>query len=300
MLITRIEDLKEGLQIILPGTFTRESLIESLRASIKAIKVDLVLATDLIAIVGNEKLENYKLLSTIAIYNNIKSETVSPIISYLIGVLNILDNNSRDIEKMLLDMPEINIKENINLRSGILYKVVNDYYLINRFILDLLNYTIDIYANTKRYDEKEISYKTLENDISALVQVAQFYAEDKNFGKDFEKTYPDILVNLTNSDSDSFLDTIVKKIKGKGIVNSLFKGFKYNPIYIIGKLLVDIELKKAQSLKEKQEMLKFKIIEAQSLNSEGKIDNAKMQKAIESYTKDIDKLEYEINRILKS
>ena len=62
----------------------------------------------------------------------------------------------------------------------------------------------------------------------------------------------------------------------------------------------EVVTKYAGMKKDKQEMLKFKIIEAQSLNAEGKIDNEKMAKAIASYQKEIDKAEYEIIRILKA
>lgn len=299
-MINNIENLKSGLSEILPDSFEKDALLENFRNSLKALKVNMGLAVELINIVGEDKLNKYTYLTTIATYNNIKADTVSPIISYLIGILNILDENSREIEKLLLDISDINLRNNINLRSAMLYKIVADYYLLNRFILDLFNYTIDTYSNDKREDKQEHTYKTLEDIELTFISIAKFYAEDAKFGKNFEKTYPDILIELGNKDSDSFLDTIIKKIKGKGIINSLSKGFKYNPIYYIGKMIIDSDLKKAQSLKEKQEMLKFKIIEAQTLNTEGKIDNEKMAKAIATYQKEIDKAEYEILRILKS
>lgn len=299
-MINNIENLKNGLSEVLPDSFEKDALLENFRNSLKALKINLGLATELIEIVGEDKLTNYMYLTTIATYNNIKADTVAPILSYLVGILHILDENSREVEKLLLDIADVSLRSNINLRSAMLYKIVNDYYLFNRVILDLFNNTIDTYSNDKREERKEDFYKNLDNIEVTFIQLAKFYAEDSNFGKNFEKTYPDILIELGNRDSDPFLDTIIKKLKGKGVVNSLSKGFKYNPVYIIGKLIIDSELKKAQTLKDKQEMLKFKIIEAQSLNADGKIDNDKMSKAIASYQKEIDKAEYEIVRILKA
>lgn len=299
-MINNIDNLKTGLAEVLPDSFNKETLLENFRSTLKSLKVNLGLATELMDIVGKDKLIKYTYLSTIATYNNIKADTVSPIISYLIGVLNILDDNAREVEKLILDISDINLRSNINFRSAMLYKIVSDYYFLNRFILDLFNYTIDTYSNDKREELKDYNYRTLEEVELTFIQLAKFYSEDAKFAKEFEKTYPDILIDLGSKDSDSFLDTIIKKIKGKGVVNSLSSGFKYNPIYIIGKMFIDSDLRKAQSLKDKQEMLKFKIIEAQSLNAEGKIDNEKMAKAIASYQKEIDKAEYEIIRILKA
>ena len=297
-MINNIGDLKLGLAEHIPATFKKSDLIDSFKESIGFLKTNITLAKDVAELVGDDSIGNYPLLETLLKYNSIKGDKASVAIMFIIGLLNSLEDNSRDIEKKLLDMPDVVVKNNILLSSAMLYKLVNDYYFINRYTAELMNYIVDIYGNNKRDEPREINIKGLVDTEMSFLKVTKFLSEDDKFAKNFDANYPEVIIDLGSKDTEPFLDTVIRKVKGKGAINILSSGFKYNPIYQIGKMIIDSRIKKAKTLKEKQDMLKFKIIEAQTLNEEGKIDNEKMRKAIETYQKEIDKADYEIIRIL--
>lgn len=297
-MINNINDLKLGLTEHLPATFNKSDLIETFKESLNFLKVNITLAKDVGELVVNDNISEYPLLKTLLTYNGIKGDKAVIAMMFILGLLNNLDDNSRDIEKELLNLPDVVVKNNILLSSAMLFKLVNDYYFINRYITELLNYIVDIYGNSKRDDAREINIKNLTDNELSFLKLTKFLSEDDKFAKNFSSNYPEVIIELGSKDSEPFLDTIIKKIKGKGAINILSSGFKYNPIYQIGKMIIDSRVKKAKTLKERQDMLKFKIIEAQTLNEEGKIDNEKMRKAIAKYQEEIDKAEYEIIRIL--
>lgn len=297
-MINNISDLKLGLVEHLPATFNKSDLIETFKESLNFLKTNIVLAKDVGELVVNDNISEYPLLKTILTYNGIKGDKAVVAMMFILGLLNSLEDNSRDIEKKLLDLPDVVVANNILLSSAMLFKLVNDYYFVNRYVTELLNYVVDIYGNSKRDDAREIDIKNLTDNELSFLKVSKFLSEDDKFAKNFSSNYPEVIIELGSKDSEPFLDTIIKKIKGKGAINILSSGFKYNPIYQIGKMIIDSRVKKAKTLKERQDMLKFKIIEAQTLNEEGKIDNEKMKKAIAKYQEEIDKAEYEIIRIL--
>lgn len=297
-MINNIADVKLGLVEYLPATFNKSELIETFKESLNFLKINITLAKDVGELVVDDNISEYPLLKTLLTYNGIKGDKVVIAMMFILGLLNNLDDNSRDIEKELLNLPDVVVKNNILLSSAMLFKLVNDYYFINRYITELLNYVVDIYGNSKRDDKREIDMKNLSDNELSFLKLTKFLSEDDKFAKNFSSNYPEVIIELGSKDSEPFLDTIIKKIKGKGAINILSSGFKYNPIYQIGKMIIDSRVKKAKTLKERQDMLKFKIIEAQTLNEEGKIDNEKMKKAIAKYQEEIDKAEYEIIRIL--
>lgn len=297
-MINNINDLKLGLAECLPATFSKSDLIETFKESLSFLKTNIILAKDVSELIKDDNISDYPMLKTMLTYNNIKGDKAVVATMFIIGLLNSLDDNSRDIEKELLNLPDVVVKNNILLSSAMLFKLVNDYYFINRYITELLNYIVDIYGNSKRDDVREINIKNLTDNELSFLKLTKFLSEDDKFAKNFSSNYPEVTIELGSKDSEPFLDTIIKKIKGKGVINILSSGFKYNPIYQIGKMIIDSRVKKAKTLKERQDMLKFKIIEAQTLNEEGKIDNEKMKKAIAKYQEEIDKAEYEIIRIL--
>ena len=297
-MINNITDVKLGLVEYLPATFSKSDLIETFKESLSFLKTNITLAKDVSELIKDDNISDYPMLKTMLTYNNIKGDKAVVATMFIIGLLNSLDDNSRDIEKELLNLPDVVVKNNILLSSAMLFKLVNDYYFINRYITELLDYVVDIYGNSKRDDAREINIKNLVDNELSFLKLTKFLSEDDKFAKNFSSNYPEVIIELGSKDSEPFLDTIIKKIKGKGAINILSSGFKYNPIYQIGKMIIDSRVKKAKTLKERQDMLKFKIIEAQTLNEEGKIDNEKMKKAIAKYQEEIDKAEYEIIRIL--
>ena len=65
-------------------------------------------------------------------------------------------------------------------------------------------------------------------------------------------------------------------------------------------VLIKSRIAKAKSMREKQEMLKYKILDIKAMNEDGTISNEKMEKAIAHYQNEIDTLEYKIIKIIEN
>jgi len=298
-MITNIENLKVILNGILPDSFRKDDLVNTFQDTRDTLKTLLKQYADVLKIFKDEKIEDYSFLSDLNLLLGIKSKKTSDTLAFLLNLLQVLDSNKNAVEKLVLDIDDINIKDNINLRTAVIYKVVSDYYFFTRFLADILNYALDVYRFNKTGKEYTKDIKLDMSNSGYLTDNVYNYSD--NFAKDIEKDIPDINISLSNSETDSFLDTIIKKIRGKDSAINLVgtSNFKNNVIYIIGKIITDIQIKKAKSLKDKVEMIKYKILEAEALNEKGEIDNEQLAKAIAKYQEEIDEAEYKIERILK-
>lgn len=299
-MITDIKTLKTILEGTLPDSFRKDDLVTTFQDTRETLKALLKQYADVLKIFKDEKIEDYSYFIDLNMLLGIKSKKTADTLAFLLNLLQVLDSNKNAVEKLVLNIEnDVNIKDNINLRAAVIYKVVSDYYFFTRFLADILNYALDAYRFNKTGKEYTRDIKLDMSNAGYLADNVYSYSD--NFAKDIEKDVPDIQISLATAESDSFLDTIIKKIRGKDSAINLVgtSNFKNNIIYIIGKMITDIQIKKAKTLKDKVEMIKYKILEAEALNEKGEIDNEQLAKAIAKYEEEIDEAEYKIERILK-
>lgn len=315
-MINNLNDLKKSLAETIPDNFKKEDLLNTFKETIKSIPITIDTIEDALPIFKDKNvndIDGYILLEQIAAELEIKNPKIDSVLYYLISVLEIFKKESGELQKYMVDMEEIIIKDNIKLRDAAMYRVTSDIYFINRFILDILNYVLTI-AKAKKLalvrgeDIKLVSdmlvsneswYRILtENVLNFTDLLVNRYSE---FSADlFKDSTFDTMVPLKSYESDGFLKTVIDKILGKKKPIQILGqyGFRYSPIFWIGKMYIKSQLAKAKSMRDKQEMLKYKILDIKAMGESGEISNEKMEKAIAHYQSEIDTYEYKINKIL--
>ena len=175
--------------------------------------------------------------------------------------------------------------------------ITKDYYI---------NFLIKIYRERACHsDFSELNEKKLKiiNKYLGLNDYVQFDFKKKIFifkADSINDSEFDTIVPLKSYEADGFLKTIVDKILGKKKPIQILGeyNFRYSPIFWIGKMYIKSQVAKAKSMKDKQEMLKYKILDIKAMADDGLITNEKLEKAIAHYQKEIDNYEYKINKIL--
>lgn len=317
-MLKNLKDLKESIAATIPDNFKKEDLLEVFKETTKSIVVTLDTIEDALPIFKDKNIndmDGYILLEQIASQIGLKTSKVDDVLYYLVSVLKMFKEDSSTIQSHIVDMEDIIIRDNIKLRDAAMYKLVNDISFINRFSLDILNYVLTLAkakksAIIRNEDIKLVSdamvsdeywYKIMsENSLNFTDLLADVYKDfDVNEFKDSEF---DTMIPLKSPETDGFLKTILDKIfnKKKSIQVVGAYNFRYSPIFAIGKMIIKSRIAKAKSMREKQEMLKYKILDIKAMADDGKISNEKMEKAITHYQSEIDNLEYKINKILEN
>lgn len=317
-MLKNLKDLKGSIANSIPDSFKKEDLLDVLSETSKSIVVTLDVIADSLPIFKDKEVNNidgYILLEQIASQMNIKTSKVDEVLLYLVSVLEMFKKDSSAIQGYIVDMENIIIRDNIKLRDAAMYKLVNDISFINRFSLDILNYVLTIAklkrsAVIRKEDVKLISdamvsdeywYKIMsENSLNFTDLLAEKYKEFNI--EDFKDSTFDTMIPLKSPESDGFLKTILDKILGRNKAVQIVGAynFRYSPIFVIGKMIIKSRIAKAKSMREKQEMLKYKILDIKAMADDGKISNEKMEKAIAHYQAEIDNLEYKIDKILEN
>lgn len=317
-MLKNLKDLKESIAATIPDNFKKEDLLEVFKETTKSIVVTLDTIEDALPIFKDKNIndiDGYILLEQIASQIGLKTSKVNDVLYYLVSVLKMFKEDSSTIQSHIVDMEDIIIRDNIKLRDAAMYKLVNDISFINRFSLDILNYVLTLAkakksAIIRNEDIKLVSdamvsdeywYKIMsENSLNFTDLLADVYKDfDVNEFKDSEF---DTMIPLKSPETDGFLKTILDKIfnKKKSVQVVGAYNFRYSPIFAIGKMIIKSRIAKAKSMREKQEMLKYKILDIKAMADDGKISNEKMEKAITHYQSEIDNLEYKINKILEN
>jgi hypothetical protein len=177
-------------------------------------------------------------------------------------------------------------------KDAAILKILNDIGGMNIFILDLSYYII------MEKDSGGMSKKKI-----AMIQETayDFAISVKAYSVNFEKLIKDLpkVSNTTINISDGKDSMLQSLIAHTGISLSLpfTKGFVNNPIYHIRMWMVDREIAKYESLKERKKLIELRLMELK-LEEEGQAD-PKLRKQIEYYEERLSKLDYEIDKLEK-
>ncbi len=232
------------------------------------------------------------------------------------NILNIIGNSSniryKDHKELFVKIRDILTKINANHKPFIaliqnelsdvvtdtaatpkdaaILKILNDIGAMNIFILDLSYYVI------MEKDSGGISKKK----IATIQDTAYDFAISlREYGKDFTKLIKDIpkvsdsIINI-NDGKDSMLQSLIAHT-GISLSLPFTKGFVNNPIYHIRMWLVDREVEKYESLKERRKLIELRLTELK-LEEDGQADQG-LRKQIEYYEDRLSKLDYEIDQL---
>jgi len=191
------------------------------------------------------------------------------------------------IEKELSD---VITDKTVTAKDAAILRMVNDLGAMNTYVLDLAYYII---MDKKITDLPKFKLNMIKNNLNGFGNSFQAYGS--NFGRLIEDMHK-ISSNVVsiNEGKESFLSLNLSKT-GKTVDLPMANGFINNPIYHIRMWMVDKEVEKYESLKDKKRLIELRLMELKlEDNNEG---DPKLRKQIEYYEDKLSKIEYKIEKI---
>jgi hypothetical protein len=275
-------------------TVKKEDVIKTTEFVFNNLTNDVITAIeDVIANSDSSLIENSGILKNLNMFSELKAKNNKDL---LIKIKDIFT----DIEKSYKDMLAV-IENNLSdvitntastPKDAAILKVVSDIGSMNIFIMDLLYSVIMDKENSML---PSIKLKSVEANTPEFIKCIKYY------GKNFSKVVKDLpkvsstVINI-NDGKESMLSGLLSHA---GVLLTLphTQGFTNNPIYHIRMWMIDREIVKYESLKDRKKMIELRLLELK-LDEQGESDT-KLQKQIQYYEEKLNKLEYEIAKLEK-
>ncbi len=286
-----IDELKRYLNVM-SETIEKDNIVQSLDAVMTGISNDTIPSLETLVKNGDiAVIAKSEILKTISKTTKIKGKDNKEFLSKLKTVfLNIL-KSEKDLRKLVdKEIPDLITNKTATARTIAIIKLIDDIFGMSNYTLDL---TYMIITDPNKSDLPKKKFQNIRENISSYTSALLMYS------KDFAKTLTDLskVSNETIYDKEGNSGMIDKLLGTTGKLMNLPKtqGFKYNPIYWLRMRLVDREIAKYESLKDKKRLLELKLLELR-LQEKSESDPA-LTKQIEYYENKLSKLEYEISEL---
>lgn len=276
-------------------TVRREDVLKNLENTLSILNDEVIPALDgVISNGGNYKvLLDNNLLKTIANTSGIKAKDNRDLLVKIKGLLVNVTKSGKDLTKVVEnDLSEIVTDKTGTVRDVAIIKVVADISSLGMFTLDLLYFVLSNNgADESNYPK--IKFQKIRDGIPS------YSASLKSYAGHFANTVKDLPKVATipakvDPSKISMFEKLVGK-SGKSINLPNTQGFNGNPVYSIRMWLVDREIAKYESLKEKRKLIDLKLMELKV--QETGDENPALRKQIEYFEDKISKVEYEIAQI---
>lgn len=208
---------------------------------------------------------------------------------YFINVIKDLQKNEDAIRKAVKDLPEHIPTKFITSKKASTLGIVST---VGSFALCSLDIAILMISDADGNDFSPSIVTQMNNSLAGISPVLEFIKNVKTHIQNLNKTDDEININ----DDNIRLESILKSNGGLPDIPNMNFSFIGKVAYNIGTWLVDMEMKKYDSLKLKKQYLLKRLLEI-----EGKLSNSpedvKLKKAKEVYVNEIEKTNYAILKI---
>jgi len=276
-------------------TVRREDVLKNLENTLSILNDDVIPALDgAISNGGKYKvlLEN-NLLKTISNTSGLKAKDNRELLVKIKGLLVNITKSGKDLTKVVEnDLSEIVTDKTGTVRDIAIIKVVADISSLSMYTLDLI-YFVLTNNGTDDSNYPKIKFQSVRDGVPSYSAGLKAYAGNfANTVKDLPKVAT--LAAKVEPSKVSMFERLVGK-NGKTLNLPNTQGFVNNPVYHVRMWLVDREVAKYESLKDKRKLLDLKLMELKV--QETGDENPKLRKRIEYYEDKISKAEYEIAQI---
>jgi len=273
-------------------TVKKDSVSKSLDFIMANINNDVIPALEVVIDNGNlSNIETSSLLTTLGRSSNIKYKDNRDILVKIKGgFVNISKSYNTLSDLVEKELNDIITDKTITAKDAAILRIINDIGSMNSFILDFVYL---ILVDEKNTDLPKVKLKQIRDNVSTFASAYRVYGD--NFNKLLQDTYK-ISTNTIdiNEGKESMISVMLAK-SGKIVNLPTASGFITNPIYHIRLWLVDKEIKKYESLKDKKRLIELKVMELKlEQNNES---DPKLVKQIEYYENKLSRVEYEIEKI---
>jgi hypothetical protein len=276
-------------------TVKKEDVLKNLENTLSILNDEVVPALD--GVISNagkyDLLLNNNILKSVANTSGIKVKDNRDLLVKIKGLLVNITKSGGDLTKIVEeDLSDIITDKTGTVKDIAIIKVVSDIGSLAMFTLDLV-YFVLTNNGTSDSNYPKIKFNNIRNGVPAYSASLKSYLG--NFAaivKDLPKVAS--VPAKVETSKISMLERLAGK-SGKLINLPNTQGFVGNPIYSIRMWLVDREISKYESLKDKRKLLDLKLMELKVQESGD--ENPKLRKQIEYYEDKISKVEYQIAQV---
>lgn len=176
-------------------------------------------------------------------------------------------------------------------KAATIIRLVNDIGFMCFYTMDLVYFSI---TSEKESDFPKIKYSKFENDLPVFIEALNIYAED--YTVKVINTLDQVSTTEFNINDGNILTYLQSIVFKTGKVVKLPSGFTNNPFYHVRMWLVDREVAKYESLKDRKKMVELRLLELKTkANNEG--DDESLRKQITYYENKISGIEYDMAKL---
>ena len=189
-------------------------------------------------------------------------------------------------------MQDTLINKTMNAKSAAIVKVLQDLASMNSYMLDLLYFLI---LDEKLTNLPKIKLKRIKEDIPKFTEMFKVYGfKLKTIIEEIHKVSEEPL-----PEDKTRIDVIDALLNNTGkLVDLPVSGFVNNPIYHFRMWLVDRDIKKYESLKEKKQLIELRLMELKLEQEDDSDPN--LTKQVKYYEEKLADIEYSIEKFEKN
>lgn len=287
-MLNSIIELVKGMH----HTIKKEDVLKTTEFVFSNLNNEVIPTLDNLMQVKNlEQIVDTNIFSMISRSADIKSKDARDAVKKLKNGFVGINKSYKQVVGLIEDeLSDVVTNKTVTAKDAAILRMVNDIGAMNNFVMDLSYLVI---MNKEETNLPKFKMKTVKNNINGFGNAFQAY------GDKFSSTLKDMskisstLISISEG-KESFLGLNLKKT-GKTVDLPMANGFINNPIYHIRMWLVDREVEKYESLKDKKRLVELRLMELKL--EESNESDPKLRKQIEYYEDKLSKIEYSIEKI---
>ena len=267
----------------------KEQLLKTYKTVISMLEEDLLPSlTEVIKVERNPKISKSNIVEVTETVFKLKKLGNKSVFTTLEKMFLSIDKNRNKIEDLISKhTSSVLTSKVLTIKDAAIIKLVDDISSMVLFSMDLV---VCALADVNKTAFPKIKFKKIKDELPGFAELVA------NYSKDIDKTILEVSKLddsvLTKDSNTSMLDL---KLKSNGVNFDFSKNFINNPFYHIRMWLVDRDIRKLESLKDKRRLTELRLMElkVQKLNDED--ENIAGQ--IQYYEEKLATLDYEIEKL---
>lgn len=267
----------------------KEQLLKTYKTVISMLEEDLLPSlAEIIKVERNPKLSKSNIVEVTETVFKLKKLGNKSIFTTLEKMFLSIDKNRNKIEDLISKHASSVLTSRVlTIKDAAIVKLVDDISSMVLFTTDLI---VCALADVNKTAFPKIKFKKLKDGLPGYAELVA------NYSKDIEKTISEISKlddSVFNKDSNTTMLDL--KLKSNGVSFDFAKNFINNPFYHIRMWLVDRDIKKLESLKDKRRLTELRLMELKVAKMNSEDENLAGQ--IQYYEEKLATLDYEIEKL---
>lgn len=271
-------------------TFTKDDVIKTTEQIFANLNNEVIPTLETLINSDVKKLQESGLLKLVITQSGIRAKDNRDGLVKIKGAFVVVNKEYNNVIKLLNNELNDNITDkSITAKEAAILKMINDIGALSAYMFDLMYLVL---LGTDETSYPKIKLTKIKENLGTFTEAFKVYNNNypkliKTLGKVSNET-----INI-NDGKDSHYDLLLSKT-GKLVNLPIAKGFVGNPIYHVRMWLLDRDIKKYESQKDKKRLIELKLTELKL--EESHQSNEKLKKQIAYYEDKLSDIEYDIEQ----